>query len=89
MVVNFAAGQSLGEVFLFARSDHAETGNQDYRFTLTGATGGVPGGHVSTDLTIHDTDLVGDGLDNLLQGGQAVRGGLGRGWQRYDCRLGR
>ena len=70
MVVTFAAGQSLGEVFLFARTDHAQTGDQDYRFTLTGSTGGVLGGHVSTDLTIHDTDLVGDAMANILQGGK-------------------
>ena len=70
VVVNFAAGSGLEEITIFAWTDHAQNGDQDYRFTLTGANGGVLGGHVSTDLTVRDTDQVGDGLANTMAGGK-------------------
>ncbi len=79
-IVSFAAGQTIAQVFVFAQSDGVAGMDETYRFSLTGSTGGALGGNVSADVTLTNSDIVGDDSANSLtgtKGAEVLLGGLG------------
>ena len=50
-VINFAAGQSTASVYVFGQSDGIQGTVDGYRFTISAASGGVPGGISRLTLT--------------------------------------
>ncbi len=67
-VIQFAAGEAMHQVYVFAKSDGIAGGLGSYLFTLTAATGGVLGGNVSAGFAVSKRDIVGNDLANHLLG---------------------
>ena len=88
MVVSFADGQDFAQVIMFARTDHFQTDDQGCCCDLSGATGGVLGGNVAVDLTVHDTDPVGDEMIWAGAGNNTIVASVGdnllNGQSRFD-----
>lgn len=79
-VVTFGANQAMASIFLFTTLDGAALADQRYELTITGATGAVLGGNLTSILTVTNSEIVGDATSERLGGTQraeVILGGLG------------